>query len=234
MKYTLLLLIFINIFCNIETNTADPRSSKDIDFSKWNGLFLEEFFVQSTTGQLFSVGEAWVEKAWRNNSDRSVHLTPTGVSRLVIWTRFFLEKDTLLAYPEAQSPIGVKYEAVSIFCRHTDSKLFDNAHRYVESSFLEIQKAKDKRAELHILLSAKDAEFYRLSSIKIDSLNWASFSTLQTPYGQFDDVYIIRSEDYGNFHHRSNIVKQLYWSKTSGLIRYDKNDSVYWELVNKY
>lgn len=121
MKYTLLLLIFINIYCNIETNTADPRSSKDIDFSKWNGSFLEEYFVQSTTGQLFSVGEAWVEKVWRNNSDGSVHLTPTGVSRLVIQVH---------NKAEIESKLGMYSLNWVLICCHTMVRFFSGISRF--------------------------------------------------------------------------------------------------------
>jgi len=150
-------------------------------------------------------------------------------------TIFLLKKDTLLAYPEAQSLNGIKYEVVSIFCKHSDSNMPNGKHRYLKNFFFNVGKAKDNNAEMEILLSAKDANFYRLSPIKIDSLNKEKPVTLQTSYGQYDDVYVINAEDYlGTFHQRSNFITKVYWSKSNGLIRYDKKDTVYWELAKKW
>jgi hypothetical protein len=106
-------------------------------------------------------------------------------------TIFLLKKDTLLAYPEAQSSNGIKYEVVSIFSKHTDPTPPNGKHRYLENNFLEIQRGNDNRTEMNILLSAKDAKFYKLNSIRIDSLNKQKPSTLQTSSGQYDDIYII-------------------------------------------
>jgi hypothetical protein len=150
-------------------------------------------------------------------------------------TIFLLKKDTLTAYPEAQTVNGIEYEVLSVFCKHSDSNTPNNTHRYLENTFLEIKKAKDDRAEIVIDLSAKDAEFYRLSPIKIDSLSREKQIALQTAFGQYTDVYVINSEDYlGNFHQRSNFITKVYWSKSQGLIRFDKIDSTFWELEKKY
>ena len=137
-------------------------------------------------------------------------------------TVFLLKKDTLLAYPEAQSLNGIKYEVVSIFCKHSDPYMPGGKHRYLKNKFFKVEKAEDNRAEINIFLSAKDANFYRLSPIKADSLGKAKPSTLQTQYGRYNDVYIINAEDYlGNFQLRSNFITKVYWSKSNGLIRYD-------------
>lgn len=150
-------------------------------------------------------------------------------------TIFLLKKDTGMVYAEPQSLNGIKYEMVSVFYKHSDSKNPPhNKPRYLENHFLEIEKSKDNRAEINIMLSAKDAHFYRLSKIKIDSLSKIRPVTLQTSFGQHDDVYVIEGEDYlGSFFQRSNFVTKLYWSKSSGLVRYDKKGDVYWELMNK-
>lgn len=148
-------------------------------------------------------------------------------------TIFLLKKDTLWGYPDPIMSTS-KYEVAAIFCRHSDASTRSNEHRYLENYFFEIKKTKSRRAELVFDLSAKDANFYRLSKIKIDSLNKIEPVTLQTSYGQYDDVYVIEGEDWlGSFYQRSNFVTKLYWSKSSGLVRYDKKDGVYWELMNE-
>ncbi|TNF43025.1 MAG: hypothetical protein EP311_04115 [Cytophagales bacterium] len=148
-------------------------------------------------------------------------------------TIFFLEKDTVIAYPEAQEVNGKTYEVVTIICRHTDP-LQDGGYRYLENDFVELQKSKDKKARLHFNLSTKDANFYQLTGIIIDSLAQQKFTSLTTKQKSYSDVYIIDGEDWLNFKQRSDYVKKLYWSKSEGLVRYDKQDSVYWELTKKY
>jgi hypothetical protein len=149
-------------------------------------------------------------------------------------TIFFLRKDTLWGYPDPVLSTG-KYEEAAIFSKHADSYTSKENYRYLENYFLKIKKTNSRRAEIVIDLSAMDAKFYRLSPIKIDSLNKEKPSTLQTQYGHYDDVYVINAEDYlGTFHQRSNFITKLYWSKSQGLIRYDKMGDVYWELKKKY
>ncbi len=147
-------------------------------------------------------------------------------------TIFFIRKDTLWGLPDPVLSTN-KYEIAAIFCKHSDPNVITGKNRYLEGYFLKIKKTMTKRAELFVDLSAKDAKFYRLTPIKIDSLSKIKPLILQTFDGKYDDVYILESEDYlETFSDRSNYVIRLYWSKSNGLIRYDKNYGVYWELVN--
>jgi hypothetical protein len=149
-------------------------------------------------------------------------------------TIFFLKKDTAIAYPEAQALNGRTYEVVSIFCRHSDAYPPDGKHRHLDNDFVQLGKSKDKKARLNFFLSAKDAKFYRLTGIRIDSLAKQPPTSLVTKTKTYKDVYVIESEDWLNFKQRSSYVTKLYWSKSHGLIRYDKQDGIFWELTNKY
>jgi hypothetical protein len=146
-------------------------------------------------------------------------------------TIFSIKRDTLLAYPEAQSVTGTKYEVVSVFCKHTDKT--SDTYRYLENSLVEIKKYKDAKARLHIHLSTKDANFYMLSGFSIDSLEKFKPIALQTKYDYYNDVYVLTAEDWLNFKERSDYVTKIYWSKAQGIIRYDTQDATYWELTNK-
>jgi hypothetical protein len=149
-------------------------------------------------------------------------------------TIFFIRKDTLIAYPEAQNPFGVTYQEVSIACKHSDPAPPDGQHRYLENYLFSIGKSKDKKARINLNLLAKDAVFYKLSGLRIDSLTNQTPITVQTKYKTYNDVYAIDDEDWLNFKQRSDYVTKLYWSKSEGLIRYDKQNGVYWELTKKY
>jgi hypothetical protein len=141
---------------------------------------------------------------------------------------FILEKDTVLDYPEAQALNGRVYEVVSVFCNHYSR---DNQGKGRTYDFFKVQKAKDNRTEMVFDLSFDDIEFDRIRPVKIDSLTKMAPIKLQTSFGQYDDVYIIYPDDIGMyFENRSSFVTKLYWSKSNGLVRYDKKDNVYWEL----
>lgn len=146
-------------------------------------------------------------------------------------TIFLLKKDTGIVYAEPQAINGVKYESVSIFCNHYGKNKQGSGRSYY---IYRMEKAKDNRAELVFDLSTKGVKFYRILPVKIDSLSKENPVLLETSNGQYDDIYIIYPDDYAkDFYQRSNFVTKLYWSKSNGLVRYDKKDGVYWELMKK-
>lgn len=161
-------------------------------------------------------------------SETLVFKSNTGIEDTV----FLLKKDTLLAYPEAQSLTGILYEVLSVSGKHTDPT--EGEHRYLENNLFKINKAKDKLAEIDIFFSAADATFYRSSKIKLDSLEKEKPSMLPTQHANYNDVYVFNGEDELGYGKRSNFITKLYWSKSNGLVRYDKRDSVYWELSKKW
>src|SRR5688572_12214108 len=54
-------------------------------------------------------------------------------------TIFFIKKDTLIAYPKAQSLKGSTYETVRIFCRHSDATSRSGSYRYLGNDFVELK-----------------------------------------------------------------------------------------------
>jgi hypothetical protein len=148
-------------------------------------------------------------------------------------TIFLLKKEMMYGYPDPIFGTN-KYEIESIFCRHTDPYPPSKQHRYLENYFVQINKSADKHSRLTIDLSAKDAKYYRLHSPKIDSIKELKPLTLKTKNKTYDDILVFESEDWLNFKTRSNYVTHIYWSKSQGLVRFDKQDSVFWELIIKY
>lgn len=147
-------------------------------------------------------------------------------------TIFLIRKDTLWGLPDPALSVS-EYEIAAVFSKHTDPNVQDGSHRYLNNYFIQIKKNMTKKAELVIDLSAKDAKFYRISTIKIDSLDKIKSVVLRTPNRQYNDVYEIAGEDYlGWLSRRSNFVEKLYWSKSCGLIRYNKKNGEFWELMD--
>jgi len=144
-------------------------------------------------------------------------------------TIFFLSRDTMWKYPNPYFG-NKRYEIVQIICNHTSPTSLQQG--YLKDEFVALGKRK-KSAELKISLAAKDAWYYRLRGIKLDSLKKIQPVNFKTQYGEYNDVYVFDDDDWmGNFHLRSNYITKLYWSKSHGVIRYDKK-YVYWELEKK-
>ncbi|MDX5477359.1 MAG: hypothetical protein LPJ98_02785, partial [Cyclobacteriaceae bacterium] len=145
-------------------------------------------------------------------------------------TIFLLKKDTVYGYPEAQKFNGIVTEHLIITSLQTDS--IKEGYRYLENIFLSVFKNKSGETMLDIRLNTKDAWFYSNGkSILIDDLTEQGFSTVDTAYWEYNDVLVFTVDDY--YFDRSNFVVKLYWSKSKGLIRYDKKNGEYWELVDE-
>lgn len=143
-----------------------------------------------------------------------------------------LKKDTIWSYPEAQAIVDFEGELVRVFCKHSDTVILEKSVRYLENDFCSVQTTKSGHSILEVNLYTKDATFYRLKPIKLDSLDKVKPVILKTKYAQYNDVYIINGEDYlGSFRKRYDFVTKIYWSKTKGLVRFDKQNNIYWELM---
>jgi hypothetical protein len=121
----------------------------------------------------------------------------------------------------------------SIGAKHSDPSPPSGNHRYLESDFLNLSVGEDKEPYLSIHFTAKKAWFYGGSFLDLKDLDTIKQVALDTKAKRFTDIIIIRpdSDEYSD---RSDFITNLYWSKSQGLIRYDKKDGSYWELTDKY
>jgi hypothetical protein len=126
-----------------------------------------------------------------------------------------------------------KLDHFSIGAKHSDPSPPSGNHRYLESDFLNLSVGEDKEPYLSIHFTAKNAWFYGGSFLDLKDLDTIKQVTLDTKAKRFTDIIIIRPES-DEYYDRSNFITNLYWSKSQGLIRYDKKDGSYWELTNKY
>lgn len=124
-------------------------------------------------------------------------------------------------------------EHFTITSRRSDPSPPDGNHRYLESNFVEIFKGKEGESFLSIDLTAKDAWFYGGKFLALRDLDIIKPVTFRTKSKQYNDIIILAPES-NEYSDRSNFLTKVYWSKSEGLIRFDKKDSVYWELTTKY
>jgi len=125
------------------------------------------------------------------------------------------------------------FEHFSISARHSDPSPPNGNHRYLEGAFLQLSAFKNKQAYLSIDLAAKDSWFYGGNFLELKDLDTIEQSTLNTKSNIYTDIIVLTPES-NEYFDRSNFLIKVYWSKSNGLIRFDKKDSVYWELTKKY
>jgi hypothetical protein len=149
-------------------------------------------------------------------------------------TIFIIGKDTVLSYVEPQSINGITYEVVNVYGKHFDNSVDDSSRSYTDGVFLELRKAKDGKAELYPLITAKGSRLYLQNPIKIEFLNKQKPVLLSTQGYPNIEVYKITSDAESLYGDRKGFISTFYWSRTQGLIRFDRKDGVYWELIKKY
>jgi len=124
-------------------------------------------------------------------------------------------------------------EHFSISSKHSDPSPPSGNHRYLEGTFLQLSAAEDRLPYLTMHHTAKDSWFYGGQFMDLKDLDTIKHISLTTKLKTYNDIIILtpESDEYSD---RSNFLTKVYWSKSEGLIRYNKKDSFYWELTKKY
>ena len=127
-------------------------------------------------------------------------------------------------------PFPPKFEHFEVLNRYTDPY----NDRYLEGSFFHLVASREKNNPyFNLHLAAKNSRFYGFMGVPLEKLERLNEAALQIKSKTYTDVIILKSES-NEFSDRSDFVTKVYWSKSEGLIRFDKKDSVYWELSKKY
>ena len=124
-------------------------------------------------------------------------------------------------------------ERFTIISKRSDPSPPDGKHRYLENTFMELFKGTQNQSFLTIDLTAKDSWFYGGSFLELSNLDTMKQITLKTRIKEYNDI-IILTPNSNTYSERTNFLTKVYWSKSNGLIRFDKKDSTFWELTNKY
>lgn len=124
-------------------------------------------------------------------------------------------------------------EHYTIAARHSDPAPSDGSQHYINSIFLELSASEDKSPYLTINHLGKDAWFYGGDFMELKDLDTLQLVSLVTKLKTYHDIVLLYPESY-EYSGRSDFITRICWSKSEGLIRYDKKDSIYWELTRKY
>jgi hypothetical protein len=174
-------------------------------------------------------------------ADKDFRWIPYKGNETLVFSTNTDETDTLfLLRTERQTvpsdPLDVfptELEHFTIAARHSDPAPPSGNHRYLESIFLELSASEYKSPYLTLQHTGKDAWFYGGQFMELKELDKIKLVSLVTKLKTYQDIVLLYpdSDEYAD---RSDFITKVYWSKSEGLIRYDKKDSVYWELTGKF
>ncbi|QNR24880.1 hypothetical protein [Croceimicrobium hydrocarbonivorans] len=141
--------------------------------------------------------------------------------------RFIRPTDPLDLFP-------IKAEHYFILNKHSDPNPPSGKHRYLDGHRL-VGLAMNESNETYIEIdfAAKDAWFYGESKSTLKKFKELPEKTLLISGRHFTDVVIIEDQKKKYFE-RTNHIERLYWSRSQGIIRYDKKHDEVWELKEKY
>jgi len=100
------------------------------------------------------------------------------------------------------------------------------------NNFVSLQAEAEQHNEVWIEFNimAKDAELQPESAIRLNEFKNLPTMQLKTLFGTFSDVVTIVPEKMDAYDsNKNNYITKVYWSKSRGLVRYDKKDC-FWEL----
>jgi len=139
-------------------------------------------------------------------------------------TIIYIKNDTLTDDPNIYNPLSIKFETITVFSKHSDDK------SSFDLELFRIDKSADGKARIYPGHFDKDSWFYVLNGFSVDSLTNIKPQKIKVFDNTFDDVYILYPQDFLYRKDEKSFVTKVYWSKTKGMIKYVRRDSVYWGL----
>ena len=132
-------------------------------------------------------------------------------------------------FHQGQAPRKYYDERLGVYALHSDN-IYKN-YLYA-NPLLDISAGtpeKESEIEFNIISSGF---YFNNNRFSINELEKLETITIKTPFGVISDV--IQLNDISNYKYPENKIRKIYWSKNLGVIRFEKNDSIFWELINKY
>ncbi|HRH51582.1 MAG TPA: hypothetical protein PLP23_22730 [Panacibacter sp.] len=128
-------------------------------------------------------------------------------------------------------------EQIRLISLYNDSDTINDRYRKARSSLVFQSAGTQNNSFIGINFYAKNARFSPTKSYTPDYFDTATTITIATRLKKYDDVIILLPDvvEDSNFKYnqKANFISKLYWSKSDGIVRYDKNSNS-WELVEKY
>jgi len=129
-------------------------------------------------------------------------------------------------FTSVNDPLGIiadKEEHYSLTTKRSENASFSDP-------FFSIISTEEKGIMVKMELHTEDAWFYGKNNYSLNELNKLPLKTIRVKDKEYTDVWVFNATDR-EYENRDNFIEKLYWSKSNGIIRYDKKNNEVWELI---
>ena len=171
-------------------------------------------------------------------SDKDFDWIPYQGKDTLVFTSTFGDTDTLFLrngkkYREYQvDPLSLRPpDSTETYDVSYKYNFFDTAQKLNNFRVLPLiilQRTKDRTTKVGFSTLPEGADFCGLKYFDVEHLNELQLTSFETPLQKYKDVFIIES----NFNCLA--ASKIYWSKSSGLVGFDKSNRIQYTLVKKY
>ncbi len=134
--------------------------------------------------------------------------------------------NTVSNYISVNDPLGVfsdKEETISVAAK------LDRKSSFV-SRIVSLSSTEKKGLILQITFRTNEGWYYGPNTWTVSSLENLNIYKLKIQNKFYDDIWIFTATDR-KYEERDDFIEKLYWSKSKGVIRYDKKNGEFWELL---
>lgn len=98
-----------------------------------------------------------------------------------------------------------------------------------------MRRGEDGITNIGFSITRSEAYLEGMKFFSIDKLKRQKFETIETNLKRYEDVFIIVPDTFSlRYSNPGDYVVRMYWSKSEGLVRYDKNNNVFYTLTKKH
>lgn len=174
-------------------------------------------------------------------TDNDIKFNPYKVGDTLVFKSNRNERDTLIVYSIHRRKLSEKCYSflnciyTNLFCETWEGYYINITKpnsNWTGSSLLTIRAERDKTKTIYFDLRIDNAWWYGDSEINLDTINLYKVTSFNTVNTTINDVLVIVSENK-DYLDRDNYIKKLYWSKSLGLIGFDKLNGDKWIVIKK-
>ena len=141
----------------------------------------------------------------------------------VLDTLFVVDVDSFIS---SNDPLGInadKEETYVVLTKKDRSSSFVN-------KLLSLTATEDNGIVVKLFFVSERSHFYGKKSFTVSELNDKEVLTQKINGNLYRDIWLFQATER-EFEERANFIERLYWSKAEGVVKYEKSNNDYWEIV---
>lgn len=164
--------------------------------------------------------------------EKYLELNPYGEKDVLVFKSNRGEYDSLFivgsgSYISENDPLDASSDKEETYYVNSKDDLRDS----FVSKIITLRSTEEEGLILEINFTSENARFYGPRSFKVKKLDDLTINEIEINDRKYNDVWLFYGSDL-EYVDRDNFIEKIYWSKRHGVIRYDKKNGEYWELMD--